>query len=394
MAFHKAVKHAAKLRLAIAGPAGSGKTFTSLTLATALANGGSIALIDTEHGSASKYADLFTFDTLELSNFNPNHYIKAIREAEQAGYTVLVIDSLSHAWNGVGGALELVDTVAKRAAAQRNKDPNSFNAWGEVTPLQNRLIDTILGSSLHIIATMRTKTEYVVETVNGKSTPRKIGMAPIQRADVEYEFDIYADMDIDNTMIIQKSRCSALYGQVLAKPDGSLAEVIQTWLAGPPAPTPAVPLEQGAQAESNGHASNHLEAAQRLFASTYNVQPDTLIEGWNAYKVSILGTPVDDSDLTDEQLARVHGSIVAKQKEQAQQRKPARTASTVQAWFAKVYKVAPTDLDTRWTRFKAHVLGAEVADADLTEEQLNQINAFASQQYQKQQSQRLVQKVS
>jgi hypothetical protein len=279
-----------------------------------------------------------------------------------------------------------------------------------VTPLQNRLIDTILGSSLHIIATMRTKTEYVVETINGKSTPRKVGMAPIQRADVEYEFDIYADMDIDNTMIIQKSRCSALYGQVIAKPDGSLADVIQTWLAGTPAPTPSVPqqaevipaqntvsthsVEQAVKTERNGHVSNHIEAAQGLFASTYNVQPDALIERWQAYTVSILGIPVDDSDLTAEQLARVHGSIVAKQKEQAQQRKPARTASTVQAWFAKVYKVTPTDLDTRWTRFKAHVLGVEVADADLTEEQLNQINAFASQQYQKQQSQRLVQKVS
>jgi hypothetical protein len=123
-------------------------------------------------------------------------------------------------------------------AAQRKKEPNSFNAWGDVTPLQNKLIDTILGSTLHIIATMRSKTEYVVETVNGKSTPRKVGMAPIQRADVEYEFDIYADMDIDNRMIIQKSRCSALVGEIIEKPDGSLAEFIQTWLAGEPLPEP------------------------------------------------------------------------------------------------------------------------------------------------------------
>src|SRR5262249_29638566 len=159
---------------------------TSLILGTTIADGKPVALIDTEHGSASKYADQFPFDVLELTHFDPRRYINAIHEAEQDGYAVLIIDSLSHAWNGTGGALELVETVAKRN--QRN---NTFNAWAEVTPLQNKLIDTILGSPLHIIATLRTKTEYVIEQVNGKSVPRKVGMAPIQRADVDYEFDIY-----------------------------------------------------------------------------------------------------------------------------------------------------------------------------------------------------------
>jgi AAA domain len=239
MPFKKTVKQEEKLRMAIAGIAGSGKTWTSLTLATALANGGSVALIDSEHGSASKYADDFQFDMQELSNFDPRNYIKAIREAEQAGYAVLIIDSLTHAWNGTGGALELVDMVAKQAAARRRKDtPNTFNAWSDVTPLQNKLINVILASPLHIIATMRSKTEYIVEKdSDGKSVPCKVGMAPIQRADVEYEFDIYADMNAENTMIIQKSRCRALSGKMISKPDGSLIEeVIGPWLAGAPAP--------------------------------------------------------------------------------------------------------------------------------------------------------------
>jgi hypothetical protein len=236
MGFVRAVKRNVKLKMAIAGIAGSGKTLTSLILAKALANGGGVALIDTEHGSASKYADEFVFDVLELSQFDPRNYIKAIHEAEKAGYTVLIIDSLSHAWNGTGGALELVDIVAKKAAARRNKDnPNTFNAWSEVTPLQNRMVDTILASPLHIIATMRSKTEYLVKVINGNSVPQKLGMAPIQRADVEYEFDIYADMDADNTMVIQKSRFRTLSGQVIPKPDADLAEVIRTWLAGVPA---------------------------------------------------------------------------------------------------------------------------------------------------------------
>jgi hypothetical protein len=232
MAFKKAVKYNSRLRLALAGPSGSGKTYTALTLATALADGGEVAVIDTERGSASKYADLFTFDVNELENFNPQNYINAIHEAEQADYAVLVIDSLSHAWNGPGGLLEQVENITKRSNSK-----NSFNAWGEATPLQNRLIDTITRSKLHIICTMRTKTEYVIEpNAYGKSAPRKVGTAPVQRADVEYEFDVYGDMDIDNTLIIHKSRCPEMSGAVIAKPDAQVAETLKRWLSGIPAP--------------------------------------------------------------------------------------------------------------------------------------------------------------
>jgi hypothetical protein len=160
--------------------------------------------------------------------------------------------------------------------------------------------------------------------------------------------------------------------------------------------------EQVTKAERNGHTYNHLEAAQRLFTSTYHVQPDALNEQWSAYKTSILGKSIDDSDLTDEQLARVHGSIVAKQKEQAQQaiqqqgqqHQPARTSATVQAFFAKQYQVKPVDLDTRWAAFKKHVLKIEAADNDLTGEQLDQLNGYISRDWQERQSQRSVRKVS
>src|SRR6266568_5669265 len=233
MTFQRATKFQSKLRLALAGPAGSGKTYTALTLATALADGQSVALIDTEHGSASKYADIFGFDTLQLETFHPNKYIEAIHEAEAAGYAVLVIDSLSHAWSGVGGLLEVVENITKRSNSK-----NSFNAWGEATPLQNRLIDTIIRSKLHIIATMRSKTEYVVEVVNGRTTPRKIGMAPVQRDDLPYEFDVFCSMESDNTLIVDKSRCPALSGAVIAKPNGAVADTLKVWLSGEPTPEP------------------------------------------------------------------------------------------------------------------------------------------------------------
>lgn len=236
MPFQKAVKYGSKLRLALAGPSGSGKTYTALTLACALAGGKPVAVIDTERGSASKYAMTkdgqgFDFDVTELTNYHPQRYIDAIHEAEQAGYAVLVIDSLTHAWNSVGGVLEIVDNAAKRSQSK-----NTFNAWGEGTKIQNQLIDALTRSPLHIIVTMRSKTEYVIEQVNGKSAPRKVGMAPVQRADIEYEFDVYAEMTIENTLIVQKSRCSDLSGQVIEKPGPEVAAVLDAWLAGDPPP--------------------------------------------------------------------------------------------------------------------------------------------------------------
>lgn len=251
----KAVKHESKLRLAIIAPSGAGKTFTALTLARTLAQGKPIAVIDTERGSASKYADLFDFDVVELDSFSPRQYVEALKELERAGYAVIVIDSLSHAWMGAGGALEMVD---KARARERNN--NSFTAWRDVTPEHNALIDAILASKAHVIATMRQKTEYVLESVmvdgKTKQVPRKVGLAPIQRDGMEYEFDVVADMDQENTMVVTKSRCPAISNEVIKKPGAALGETLLTWLPG--APVPAIPeqpsLRQPAQA-SNPPAS-------------------------------------------------------------------------------------------------------------------------------------------
>jgi DNA polymerase III delta prime subunit len=243
MSFVKATKHEAKLRLALAGPSGSGKTYTALQIATHL--GGPIALVDTERGSACKYADLFNFDVLQLDSFHPQQYIDAIHDAENGGYAVLILDSLSHAWTGKDGALELVDKAAKRlAAVYRSGKEDSFAAWREVTPIHNALVDAMVQSRLHLIVTMRTKTEYVVETKDGKTAPRKIGLAPIQRDGLEYEFDVFADLDQDNTLIVQKTRCPTLAGGVFPKAGKDVAAILNTWLKGaplPPAQAPATP---------------------------------------------------------------------------------------------------------------------------------------------------------
>lgn len=232
--FQKAVKQEAKLRLAIAGPSGSGKTYTSLAIAQAL--GGAVAVVDTEHGSASKYADQFNFDVLEMAApFHPDRFVSAIREATSAGYTTIVLDSLSHAWNGTGGLLELVEDAAKRM-----KVSNSFAAWRDVTPIQNRLIESIVAAPIHVIATMRSKQEYVQDRDErtGKPIIRKVGMAPVQRDGFEYEFDVVLDMDIENNAIVSKTRCSALAGRVFVRPGADVASILMDWLHGAPAPAP------------------------------------------------------------------------------------------------------------------------------------------------------------
>ena len=200
--FKKATKHEAKLRLAIAGPSGSGKTYTSLAIATAL--GGPIAFVDTEHGSASKYADLYAFDVLEIEvPFHPDKYIEAIRGAAEGGYKVIILDSMSHAWNGAGGILELVEQATKR-----QRTPNSYTAWADVTPIQNRLIEAIVSANIHIIATVRSKQDYVQrkDEKTGRTVIEKVGMAPVQRDGFEYEFDVVFDMNTDNEAIVTKSR--------------------------------------------------------------------------------------------------------------------------------------------------------------------------------------------
>lgn len=222
-------RHQARARVALSGPSGSGKTFSALRLAQGL--GQKVAVIDTERGSASKYAELFDFGVLSLDEYSPHTYVKALQAAERAGFEVVIIDSLSHAWNGRGGALEMVEI------AQRRYRGNSFAAWKEVTPAHNALIDAILLSRCHVIATMRTKTEYVLqENQRGRAVPVKVGLAPIQREGIEYEFDVVAYMDHDHTLQVTKTRCPALDNAAIPEPDSRVGEALLAWLQGTEGP--------------------------------------------------------------------------------------------------------------------------------------------------------------
>ena len=227
--FHKATKEKCKARVCLCGVSGSGKTYTALRLATAM--GGKVAVVDSERGSASKYADEFDFDTCDdMSDFSPKSYIDAIKAAEKAGYDIIVVDSLTHAWAGSGGALEMVDAAAARSRG------NSYAAWREVTPWHNKLVDAMVQSSSHIICTLRTKSDYVLETVNGKQVPKKVGMAPIQREGMEYEFDVVGDLDLAHTLTITKTRCKPLDGRQFQLPGEDVAEILNKWVNSGEAP--------------------------------------------------------------------------------------------------------------------------------------------------------------
>ena len=232
MKFNKAKKSQAKLRLGLIGPSGSGKTYTALSLASGL--GKKIAVVDTEHASAALYADEFgvPYDTLQLTSFEVENYVEAIELATREGYDVLIIDSLSHAWAGKGGILEFVDKAAKRTG-------NNFAGWRDATPKHNLLVESILAAPIHVICTLRSKVEHIVETVKGRSQVRKVGMQPVQRDGLEYEFTIVGDLTQEHDLIVTKTRAAFLADAVINKPGRKLGEQLHEWLdAGEAAPPP------------------------------------------------------------------------------------------------------------------------------------------------------------
>jgi len=219
--FHKAERKKGKLRLAIAGPAGSGKTYSALLIALGL--GGRIAMIDTERGSGELYDHLGQYDACTIHPpFEPRKYVEAIRAAEDLGYETIIIDSLSHAWVGQGGLLDVHGHIA-------DKTGNSWSAWRQVTPKHNELVDAMLQSRCHIIATMRSKMEYAQVEENGKKQVKKLGMSPIQRDGMEYEFTVFIDLDQQHTATTTKDRTTLFDGQYFV-PTIETGKTLLAWL--------------------------------------------------------------------------------------------------------------------------------------------------------------------
>ncbi len=229
----KAQRRKAKLRLALIGPSGSGKTMSALKLAFGI--GGKVGIIDTENGSADLYASLGDYDVITLEKpYTVGKYREAITAFENGGYDTIIVDSLSHAWAGAGGLLDKQGQIANRPGT------NSYAAWREVTPDHNALVEALLSSRCHIIVTMRVKTEYVLETnERGKQVPRKVGLAPVQRDGVEYEFTVVMDIDIDHKAAASKDRTTLFDGWRDTITEGTGRQLLQWLESGTDALAPA-----------------------------------------------------------------------------------------------------------------------------------------------------------
>ncbi len=219
--FTPAAREAVKARIALTGPAGSGKTYTALAIGTELSE--RVAVIDTEHGRALDYADRFEFRHFAPSRFDPRELCALLARAAEHKYGCVIVDSLSHYWMGAGGALEIVDSTKG----------GGMSGWKEFRPIETRMVDALLGYPGHVIVTMRVKTAYVIEPdERGKNVPRKVGLKPDQREGVDYEFSLIGELDREHAMTVTKSTCPALVDERIPKPGADVAMALKTWISG------------------------------------------------------------------------------------------------------------------------------------------------------------------
>ena len=209
MNLHQAKRSRAKIRISLQGPSGSGKTFSALQLAFGLTGDWKkIAVIDTENQSADLYSEMGSYYVLSMKEpYSPERYAEAILLCEASGIECVIIDSISHEWNGKGGCLQLHEQAT---AAMRV--PNSFQAWATITPRHQAFIDSILQCNCHVISTIRAKSDYIMTERNGKQIPTKIGLAPVTRDGFDFEMTVALDIDAEHFAFTSKDRTGLFSG--------------------------------------------------------------------------------------------------------------------------------------------------------------------------------------
>lgn len=270
MTIERATRRQAKGRMLLFGPSGSGKTVSALRIAQGI--GGKILLIDTENRSSEKYADLiieegcepFVFDILPLSApYSPQRYIEALHEGVQGGYDVCVMDSITHEWDGTGGVKEIVD------AAKSKFGGHAQGAWSVGTPLHNKFLEAILRTPFHVVATARSKTEWVEgEDARGRKVFNKVGLNAVQRDTIEYEFDVTMLLDSDNAARVVKTRAKPHFPpqQMFSPITEATGSLFLEWLSegASPAATESIPAPVEAakpEAMSDGDRKELVDAA-------------------------------------------------------------------------------------------------------------------------------------
>jgi len=247
----KAVRERVFLKIAVGGPTGSGKTWGAIGVAKGLAPTGKVLVIDTENRSASYYAGAtdspgaWDFDVVEIeAPFTPTKYLEGLRAAIENGYEAVVIDSLTHEWNASGGILDQKSQKDARGG-------NSFTNWNDMKQIHNKFVETLLQSKIHVVVTLRSKMEYVMEEdANKKTQVKKIGLAPISSDGMEYEFGVFFDVDRNTHLAVAtKDRTSLFEGRSVLLGD-EIGRELRTWRdsgaeLAPEAPKPEPPPTGG-----------------------------------------------------------------------------------------------------------------------------------------------------
>lgn len=219
MELQTAQRKRTSIKMAIQGPSGNGKTYSALLTAYGLTEDwNKVAVIDTENGSSNLYSSLGSYKVLSLSQpYSPERYIEAISTCEAAGMEAIILDSITHEWEYL---LEYHGSLPG----------NGFTNWSKITPRHNDFINKIVHSPVHIIATVRTKQDYVLTDKNGKQVPEKVGLKSIQRDGVEYEFTLVFDLDVRNNAVATKDRTGLFFGRPEHKLSVDTGRQIKEWI--------------------------------------------------------------------------------------------------------------------------------------------------------------------
>jgi len=272
--------------MCICGTSKTGKTYKSLAIGSSMIatlqaakcceGNGRIALLDTEHESAAKYADMFEFDHDKLESFKAELFIDKIGEAARAGYSLLIVDSITHEWAGRGGILEYQDVLASTVGY------NKYTAWNRASPKHNAFLDAIIRYPFHVICTCRAKIDYALSD----GEVHKLGLGPIQRDTTEYEFDVFAWTDSRYALKIGGSRCRYLTDRVFTREETEeVGVVLGNWIAGAInldeiPENPSIPLEIISELKEMGRtlkfsAAKWLEILSGLGVSSFaRLQPE------------------------------------------------------------------------------------------------------------------------
>lgn len=255
----KATRQKAKIRLGLSAVSGGGKTFSALLIAKGITGDLSkVAIIDTENGSADLYAHLGDYNVLPLvAPYTPERYIAAIKECEAAGMEAIIIDSITHEWDGKGGILEISNSMSG----------NSYTNWAKITPRHQAFLDAILQSTCHIITTVRRKQDYELVDKDGKKVPQKVGLKEVTREGFEYELTMNLELDTNHMATASKDRTGLFVSGIPFTPTEETGRMIKEWCELGVELKP-IPIEDKIS------ACNTVEGLMQLYASTPNLHDD------------------------------------------------------------------------------------------------------------------------